>query len=167
MNFSSLPQYPAKLVLPSVEPPSCSVSPISSQLRRTRTNLLLAIAIVTLLLLMHRSVVPQIERPQTMVAPALPIPTNVDFEEVEAWYYRERLHQTREEVEAEIGLPTERLVWTRELVELTAVEEHMNRHFGLPTDRVWVRWTDTKNPSKSVTVLFAAGKVYRKIKKGF
>jgi hypothetical protein len=37
----------------------------------------------------------------------------------------------------------------------------------VPPDQEWVRWVDPRDPSRSVTVLFAGGKVYDRFKTGF
>ena len=85
---------------------------------------------------------------------------------MEWWYANRWLFQTRDEVEAEIGPPTERVPWTPELVRRTDEVRHMNRD-RVPPDQEWMRWVDPKDPSRSVTVLFAGGKVYDRFKTGF
>jgi hypothetical protein len=63
----------------------------------------------------------------------------VDFEAVQAWYSRTGLFASREDVEAELGPPTEGVRWGAEVVERMERVEHSNRHLGVPAAQEWVR----------------------------
>ena len=166
MSLSSLPKYPAPAVRASARP----APPVARELTRILAKLAAAAGIV-LLLCWLRATADRMGRPRAATsaqAPATPAPrTPVEFEEVEWWYHNRWLFQTREQVEAELGPPTRHVPWNPELVERVGAVEHSNRHFGVPRDQVWLQWVDPKDPGKSVTVLFAGGKVYDKFKKGF
>jgi hypothetical protein len=92
----------------------------------------------------------------------------LDFNFIELWCdLNKGLDQRREEVEEEIGPPTERNYQNPEHTRVMEELLWIRRHRSIPADREWVRWVDPSNPEKSVTVLYADGRVYWIAKKGF
>jgi hypothetical protein len=93
----------------------------------------------------------------------------LDFNFIELWYdlNNHGLYQRREDVEEEIGPPTERNYQNPEHTKVMEELLWIHRHDSVPAGREWVRWVDPRNPEKSVTVLYAGGKVYWMSKKGF
>jgi hypothetical protein len=138
---------------------------------RILAKLGLAVGIV-LLLCWLRTAADRIGRP----SPAAPPPARpaavpagpVDFEEVVQWHTRRvGLLQTRADVEAEIGPPTEQAPPSPYLDERLERVLHSSRHVGVPADREWVRWVDPNDPTRSVTVLFAGGQVFDMFRTGW
>lgn len=97
-----------------------------------------------------------LERPIVPERPGL-----VDFERVQRNFHSIRHPASREEVEQLLGPPAT-LVWQPRFAD---VEERLK--VGAPTRRIWEMWTDPREPSKSVTILFADGYVRYIEKKGF
>lgn len=167
MEFSSLPQFPKQSGVAQVRADQ-GTPVVSPQIRRILIKFAWPALIVTVLFCLRYATAPKTRPP--VVAPAqATAPTPLDFNLVELWWDRSvgALEQRRDEVEEEIGPPTERNYQNPEHIKVMKELLWIYRHSSIPLDREWVRWVDPRNPEKSVTVLFAGGKVYWKSKKGF
>jgi hypothetical protein len=93
-----------------------------------------------------------------------------EFELVEKRFSDVQLFASREEAEALLGPPSGR-AYGPEIVAAQERAERSNRHFGIPSEQIWQRWSDPKDEGRWVAVLYAGSypsyKVYWKIKVGF
>jgi len=160
MDLSTLPRYPEPVARNPVSPES-SLDPMPQRIKILWLCLKVMAIFATLFWL---------DFAVNRLQPKRPVPierTPYEFHFVEYRYDHVGNTATRERVEELLGPPTEPIVISPELEEIIPDLEWSNRHFGLPADRVWVRWTDPRDPSKSVTILFAGDRVYHKMKTGF
>jgi hypothetical protein len=159
MDFSSLPKYPP----PDGPGAATCLRENSQELSRRVIRILLELVFllaVMLLLYEFRPIATVADRPPPAAPP-------LDFKLIEARYNKVGLFVSRDEVRKLLGPPTELPFWEPGLEQLTADVEQWNMHSELPSDRIWVRWTDPNDKGKCVTIFFAGNQVRFKFKKGF
>jgi hypothetical protein len=102
--------------------------------------------------------------------PSNPESQPLDFDIVVARLKELPFHPSREEVEALLGPPTERISGF-EFAEEEIRAEWNSRHVGIPEDRYWVRWSDPNNDERYLAILFAGHypkyHAYLKVRRGF
>ena len=165
MSLSSLPQFP----VPESPPPADAESPETRRLPksvRILINIGLAAAFVTMVF------VTRAEAEKFRRGEAPPVSSAVhaepwDFKKVEDAYGQIAWGMSRSQIEAILGPPSHPAIWEPAFATKLSWIEHKNRHLGIRTPRIWSRWVDRNDLSKSVTVFFGGDQVYDWDKTGF
>lgn len=167
MDFSSLPKYRVVQTAGSAAGAQNTSQRISQRAMRNLRDLALLVAIVALLYWLRQTVA-AIEHAPVFT----PAPLPLDFRLVEQRYGDVPLMGSRKDVERLLGTPTQRNAWHPELAETQRRLEIGDRNSRfLPRVRAWDIWSDPKNESRWVAILYVgdyrADRTYLKLKKGF
>ena len=153
MDNSSLPRFPATATEKGCQDSYDTDPGLSSRTLKNLRNLSLICAFILMLVALRRTSA-AIERSRI---PPPPRQISLTKEIVD----KVQFHMTRAEVERLLGPPTESHVVDPRFDGIEESLEWSNRHLGLPRNsRIWRKWVDSDDNSKSITILFADGKVY-------
>jgi hypothetical protein len=92
-----------------------------------------------------------------------PAPQPLDFELVVQRFDKIKTFPSRNEIEKLLGPPT----WVTSSPKDWEVDIFAYSDFGIPKDRILLKWIDPNDDRKWVAVRCAEGKVYSKYKHGF